>query len=384
MRKFPEINLGLEMIIIFIVTFSAYSNVFWSGYPSFQWGVIHFLIALLIIAKKEDSGATQMSFYFAACVLTFYSYQLIAVPLFVSLFYFFIKLKKIEIIQLFSRPLNLYMNVATLVLLISFIEKTINVRTIVLNTGGIETISLSLLICGVIFLHLGILGVDQMLSSFKNLIVVLYCSIACSVGLSLYAIRSTGSPTYYTQKFNYLLLLLLMILSLIIIFWPSRRKTTIKKKLHNFSSLFLVLCVWVTFSNRAFSTAFMGGSLQVLQTSIMEHRGLYMNRGANCLITYFSEFYIRDRNPRHARIFLPSQKISGDIESRWLNALDLRLNEPLYELFIPLGQAKEGIERVRVIEDWQAKHPNYSIEFYSDNSIDESLNSKFKSTRINC
>ena len=181
--------------------------------------------------------------------------------------------------------------------------------------------------------------------------------------LAMYSHLNNGAVSYYIQKVGYLLFLFSIVFLFVLLinfdFTSKDRNPTLMFSL----ALSLMLVLTSPFLPKAFSSAFMGGTVQVAKTLLMESKGQYRNRGAECVLNSL-EYSIPEKSPFYVKMLLPSEVSSGDIESRWLNSIDMRLSDAVYELLIPIGIKSESVSNI--IDNWSVKYPGYKIFIYAD------------------
>jgi hypothetical protein len=369
----------LALPVAIVIFFSAYSNVFWSGYPSFEWGVIHCLIWFSIYLNDNVSANTKLVTGILSSGLIFYSYQLLLPPIGILIcfsIFRFIRDKNLSRNSLrWVTPALLF----SLTIGLPFLSISRNTPSFVLNTGGIEPIPFPLIT--ILFVVLWVISsrirVKQVSDAFQ-IIQVLFVYFAV---LAAYSQLENGSISYYIQKVGYLLLLCLTIFLLMLLAnlkLASRSLNPMISFLLAFSS---ILILSLPILPKAFSSAFMGGTVQIAQTLILESKGQYRNRGAECVLNSL-KYSDPDASPFNIKVLLPSEVISGDIESRWLNSIDMRLSDAVYELLIPIGMKSDSI--TSVLKIWSEKYPNYRLKIYADETANTEAFKPGSFTRVSC
>jgi hypothetical protein len=361
------------------VFFSSYSNVFWSGYPSFEWGVIQCLIWFSIYLNPNVSLKTKLITGILCSGLVFYSYQLLFPPIAVLICFLFVStfragdfsasyLRKVSLATIFALAIGL-----------PFLRVARNTPTFVLNTGGIEPIPFLIILLLIVFLWLASFKLKtKQVSDGVKILQVLFAYFAA---LAIYSQLNNGAVSYYIQKVGYLLFLFCIVFLFILLvnfdFTSKNRNPTLLSSL----ALSLGLVLVSPFLPKAFSSAFMGGTVQVAQTLLMESKGQYRNRGAECVLNSL-EYSTPERSPFNVKILLPSEVSSGDIESRWLNSVDMRLSDAVYELLIPIGMKFDSVSNI--IDKWSVKYPDYKIIAYADETANTEGLTQIRINRVSC
>lgn len=369
----------LALPFAIVIFFSAYSNVFWSGYPSFEWGVIHCLIWFSIYVNPNLSVNIKLITGILSSGLIFYSYQLLLPPVAILICFLIFRFLRKENLSQNSLKWVTSALLFSLTIGLPFLSISRNTPTFVLNTGGIEPIPFSLMtfLFVVLWVISSRIKVKQVSDAFQ-IIQVLFVYFAV---LAAYSQLENGAISYYIQKVGYLLLLCLTICLLMLLANFKLASINRNPMISFLLALSMILTSSLPFLPKSFSSAFMGGTVQIAQTLILESKGQYRNRGAECVLNSL-EYSDPDTSPFNIKVLLPSEVSSGDIESRWLNSIDMRLSDAVYELLIPIGMKSDSI--THVLKTWSEKYPNYRLTIYADETANTETIKPGSITRVSC
>ena len=345
----------LVALVVFLISFSQISFVFWAGFPPFIWACC-LILAFLILIGKQSNPLHRVALSALGLTLVNYSYPLLSPTLLTALLFEIAKLNKFDWSNIWGRKRSIVPLIGLAAgLNLAVVLKSLNVVSYIDDVGGIQPIVyLNLLAISCVIL-LGLVIFKLSVRELPIQIVGFVGSGASFVILAVFSKQSQGLISYYPQKVGYLTLML-GFASLGSILGASRRLLINQwQTIQRFSFLFLSLTAiwfsWQNATNPKYAKFGFTSSSSVLNRVQNPMDDPY----TSCFQDAMKLTEDLNSNADPTTIVL----LRDDLRTRWINGVRGRLTDETYSISIPMGSS--SLSDQSIIIDWLQMYPNSRI-----------------------
>jgi hypothetical protein len=349
--KIPSIYLRVISIFgaVFLLLATKLSTLLVSGFPPTYFGVAVILCGLYLI-KVSANLYTRVNIVALTMLLVLYSYQLFALALIPAIISILIQLKKTRFSEIKTPNIIVILLCSLFVLPLIPISKQIT--SYVWDFGGIErpdfwSISLIFLLLIVSFMISRTWDLNEFTGVF---------TIVIALTMILYAKKSQVGE-YYSIKLLYLGLFLALLSIPGIMIKIATVKSPLKIPIY-----FAVFSLCLLSNQSALKAPFIDSNLVQVANSILVIDKSIGDPCANKILAYAKE--IDTFGDFNSYSYIGTKVENRDLRTRWLNSLNGKMTNPVFDISIPLGTSESEED---IVSAWKLKYPflhldNYNLE----------------------